>query len=61
VLFEKKIFRLDIFDGGVESMVIEQNGAENGAFSVEILWEGTFESGAGRHRDSFLIRLFFAL
>jgi len=42
-------------------VIIEQNGAENGAFSVEILREGTFESGLSRHRGSFSVRLLFAL
>jgi hypothetical protein len=37
VLLQEKIFGLEIFDGGVESVIIEQNGAQDGAFGVEIL------------------------
>jgi hypothetical protein len=60
VLLQEKIFWLEIFDGGVEGVIIEENGAENGAFSVEILRQGAFESGLSGHKDSFSIRLFFA-
>jgi hypothetical protein len=61
VLFQEKIFGLEIFDGGVEGVIIEQNGAKNGAFGFEILWQWAFESGFSRHRESFCFRLLFAL
>ena len=61
VLLQKEIFRLQALHGGVERMVVEQNGAQNGAFGVQILRERPFERGGGRHRDSFVFRLFFAL
>jgi hypothetical protein len=54
MLLEEEIFGLEIFDGGVESVVIEKNGAEDGAFGVEILRERAFESGFGRHCESFV-------
>ncbi len=61
VLFQEKIFGLEIFDGGVEGVIIEQNGAKNGAFGFEILWQWAFESRFSGHRDSLGIRLLFAL
>jgi hypothetical protein len=42
-------------------VIIEQNRAQNGAFSIEILWKRPFESGFSRHRESVSIRLLFAL
>src|ERR1700745_3519769 len=49
VLLQEKIFGLDVFDGGVQRVIIEQNGAENGAFGVEILRQWALESGLSRH------------
>jgi hypothetical protein len=42
-------------------VIVEQNGAENGAFGFEILREWAFESGVCRHKGSNCIRLLFAL
>jgi hypothetical protein len=42
-------------------VIVEQNRAENRTFGVEILRHGAFESGFGGHRDSFCLRLLFAL
>jgi hypothetical protein len=58
VLFQEKIFGLEIFDGSVEGVIIEQNGAKNGAFGFEILWQWAFESGFSRHRDSFVFAFY---
>ena len=61
VLIEKEIFRAEILDGGVEGVVVEQNGAEDGALGVEIIGEGLFESGLrGGHGGAFAIRFLFA-
>ena len=49
VLVEEKIFGLEIFDGGVEGVVVEDYGAEDGTLGVEIIGEGLFESGVGGH------------
>ena len=46
---EEEIFGLESLDGGVQGIVIEENGAEDGAFRVEVAGEGTFELGIGRH------------
>ncbi len=49
------------FDGGVEGIVVKENGAEDGAFGVEIIGEGLFESGLrGGHDGAFAIRFLFA-
>jgi hypothetical protein len=49
MLFEEEIFGLKILDGGVESVIVEQNGAEDGAFGVEILRERAFDGSRGSH------------
>ena len=61
MLFQEKIFCLEIFNGCVEGVIVQKNSPENGAFSVKILWQRAFESGFSRHRESFCIRLLFAL
>jgi hypothetical protein len=33
-------------------VIVEQNGAENGAFCFQILGKRAFESGISRHRGS---------
>jgi hypothetical protein len=43
-----KIFGLEVFGGVVEGVVIEENGAENGAFGFDVgrhASDGGFESG----------------
>src|SRR5262249_3844565 len=45
MLIEKEILGTKRFDGGIESVIVEKNGAENGAFSVEIVRKGLFENG----------------
>jgi hypothetical protein len=61
VLLQEKIFGLEIFDCGVEGVIIEQNGAKNGAFGFEILWQWAFESRFSGHGENLGIRLLFAL
>src|SRR5215475_11037980 len=58
MLIEEKVFGFEAFDGGVEGVVIEQNGAEDGAFGVEVLWEGAFESRGGGHFGTLCDSLF---
>ncbi len=49
MLIEEEIFGLQMLDGGIERVVIEDDGAEDGTFGVEIIGEGLFENGVGRH------------
>ena len=37
MLIEKEIFGAQILDGGVERVIVEQDGAEDGAFGVKII------------------------
>jgi hypothetical protein len=60
MLFEKEVFRLETFNGGVQSVIIEKNGAEDGAFSIQILRERAFKSGGGSH-GPFLLFAFSSL
>jgi hypothetical protein len=60
MLIEEEIVGAEILDGGVQGVVIEQNGAEDGAFGVEIVGEGLFESGLrGGHENAVLYSLLF--
>ena len=43
MLREKEIFRAQFFDGRVEGMIIEKNGAEDAAFCFEIMRERPFD------------------
>ena len=54
VLIEKEIFGAQIFDSGVERVVVEHDGAENGALGVEIVGKRAFESGFGGIADVLL-------
>jgi hypothetical protein len=58
MLLQEKIFGLEIFDGGIKSVIIEQDGAEDGTFRFEILREWAFESGFSGHRESFYVSPF---
>lgn len=49
VLIEEKVSAAEMLDGGVERMVIEQNGAEDGTLGVEIVRKRPFEDGISRH------------
>jgi hypothetical protein len=49
MLVEEEILGLEIFDGGVEGVVVEEDGAEYGTLGVEIVGERLFESGVGGH------------
>jgi hypothetical protein len=60
VLIEKEIFGAQILDGGVERVIVEQDGAEDGAFGVKIIGQWAFESGFDRHADSAVLRFLFA-
>jgi hypothetical protein len=46
VLREKEILGAQLFDGGVEGMIIEKDGAEDAAFCFEIVRERTFDGSA---------------
>jgi hypothetical protein len=52
MLIEKEIFGAEILDGGVEGVVVEENGAEDGALGVEVIGERLFESGVHGHKRS---------
>src|SRR6516164_9253786 len=56
VLLQEEILRLQALDSGVERMVVEQNGSEDGAFRVQVVRERPFERGSSGHRAD----LFFA-
>jgi hypothetical protein len=43
MLREKEIFRTQFFDGRVEGMIVEKNGAEDAAFRFEIVRERPFD------------------
>jgi hypothetical protein len=58
VLVQEEIFGLEIFDGGVEGVVVEDYGAEDGTLCVEIIGERLFENGVGGHASSFVFALF---
>jgi len=60
VLIEEEVFRAEIFDGGVEGVVVEENGAQDGTLGVEVVGEGLFESGIHGHILALIIRLLFA-
>ena len=49
VLIEEKIFGAQRFNGGIQRVIVEDNGAENGAFRVEIIRQRLFEGGVGCH------------
>jgi hypothetical protein len=59
VLREKEIFRAQLFDGRVEGMIIEKDGAEDAAFGFEIVGERAFDrSPCGNHSLYFRLGLF---
>ena len=60
---ERNPRRSETFDGGVQGVVVEQNGAEDGALGLEIVRKGLFESGIHGHSRQFALdfRLFFAV
>jgi len=64
MLQQEKIVDLQCFDRGVEGVVVEQNGAEDGTFRIKVAGQGPFESGVSRHgktgNELRLFRLFFA-
>ena len=44
MLREKEIFRAQLFDGGVEGMIVEKDGAEDAALRFEIVRERAVRS-----------------
>jgi hypothetical protein len=46
VLREKEIFRAQLFDGRIEGMIVEKDGAEDAAFCFEIVGERAFDGSA---------------
>jgi len=59
VLVQEEIFGLEIFDGGVEGVVVEDYGTEDGTLGIEIVGERLFEDGFGGHAR-FCVRFIFA-
>jgi hypothetical protein len=60
VLGDEEIVGLERFDGGVESVVVEEDGAEDGTLRVEIGGQWAFENGISGHRDSYTFHYMFA-
>jgi len=59
VLVQEEIFGLEIFYGGVEGVVVEDYGAEDGTLGVEVVGERLFQDGFGGHAW-FWLRFIFA-
>ena len=55
---EEEILGPEVFDGGVERLIVQQDGAKDGALRVQMLREGTFESGFVRHGECEVYSLF---
>jgi hypothetical protein len=49
VLIQKEIFRSQIFNGGIQRVIVQQDGAEYGTLGVEVAGEGFFEGGISGH------------
>ena len=59
MLRKEEILGAQALDGGVQRVIIEQDGAENAAFGFEIVRERTFESGiAGHYSLYFRLTIF---
>src|SRR6202030_3236598 len=58
VLGDEEIVGFEGLDCGVEGVVIEENGAEDGALRVEVGGKGAFKSGISGHRDREAFRYF---
>ena len=43
VMIVEKIFGLELFDGGIDGVVVEQDRAENAALRLDVVGQGTFE------------------
>ena len=50
MLRQEEILGLQRLNGGVQRVVVQQDGAENRPFGFEVIRERTFESGIGRHK-----------
>src|SRR5215472_1045703 len=62
VLREEEILDLEGLDGGVEGVIVDKDSPEYGAFGIEIIREGAFESGFRGHnaqKSAWLDSLFF--
>jgi hypothetical protein len=59
MLWEKEIFRAQLFNSCVEGMIIEKDGAEDAAFRFEIVGERAFDRSVGAsHSLYFRLGLF---
>ena len=54
VLRKKEILRADFFDGGVERVIVEDDGAENAALGFEIVRKRPFERSVAGHHSPFI-------
>jgi len=67
VLRQEEVFGPEGFDGGVEGVVVQENGAEDGALGVQVARKGAFELRINRHvtkralAASLLLRLSFLI
>jgi hypothetical protein len=58
-LIEEEVVGAKSLDGGVEGVVVEEDGPQDGTLGVEVIGEGLFESGlSGSHCN---ISLYFRL
>jgi hypothetical protein len=49
MLREEEVLGFQMFDGGVERVIIEKHSAENAAFSFEVMRERAFDRAVGSH------------
>jgi hypothetical protein len=63
MLRKKEILGLQGFNGGVKSVVIDQDSAEDGTFCVEVVGKGAFQGSVNRHGQAAttFLRFCFAI
>ena len=49
VLVQEKILDAQVFQSGVQSVIVEQDRAQHGALGLQVLREGTFECAFSSH------------
>ena len=58
MLGKEEIVGAETLDGGVEGVIIEQDSAENAAFSFEIVREGPFQRGVAASHSLYFRPVF---
>src|SRR5215472_8795846 len=62
VLVKEEIFRAQRFQGRIQRLIVQQNGAEDGTFGFQIIGQRPFEGGVSRHKMvRYIVRFIFAL